>query len=256
MAVSEVHGLNRFAEYMDGLEDCYTVIGGTACDILLNDADLDFRATKDIDVILIIENRLPEVVSAVWRLVRDGGYNCGWKSSESVHFYRFTNPSVVGFPIVLELFSRAPSFIKEPDGLTIVPLPAGDEVSSLSAILLDDDYYTYMKSGRKMINGVTVLDEVHLVPFKAKAYLDLSKRRADGERVDSSDIKKHKKDVFRLLQLFTPQTSSTLPESIRADMTEFCGKVHIEGVPLKQMGIPLTLEEGIEMLKRVYGLQE
>lgn len=140
------------------------------------------------------------------------------------------------------------------EGLTVVPLPADDEASSLSAILLDDDYYAYMKSGRKTVGGVTVLDEVHLVPFKAKAFLDLSKRKANGERVDSSDVKKHKKDVFRLVQLFTPNTLSELPESIRADMAEFCETVLIEGVPLKQMRIPLTLDEGVELLRRVYGL--
>ncbi len=155
---------------------------------------------------------------------------------------------------MVELFSKAPSFIKEPEGLTIVPLPAGEEASSLSAILLDDDYYAYMKSGCKEVDGIMVLDEVHLVPFKAKAYLDLSKRKAAGERVDSSDIKKHKKDVFRLAQLFSPRTSSALPDSIRNDMTEFCEKVRAEGVPLKQMGVPMTLEEGIELIKRVYDL--
>lgn len=111
-----------------------------------------------------------------------------------------------------------------------------------------------MKSGRKTVDGVTVLDGVHLVPFKAKAFLDLSRRKADGERVDSSDVKKHKKDVFRLAQLFTLSTSSVLPGSIRDDMAEFCEAIRAEGVPLKQMGIPLTLEEGIELLRRVYGL--
>lgn len=45
-----------------------------------------------------------------------------------------------------------------------------------------------------------------------------------------------------------------LPESIRADMTAFCEKVLAEGVPLKQMGIPLTLNEGVELLRHVYGL--
>lgn len=254
MGISEVHGLDRFSEYMEGLEGCYTIIGGAACDIILTNADLDFRATKDIDVILLVENRLPEVAASVWRLVRDGGYDCGRNSSGGVCFYRFTKPRVAGFPSMIELFSKAPSFIDEPDGLTIVPLPAGDEVSSLSAILLDDAYYAYMKSGRKTIGGVTVLDEVHLVPFKAKAFLDLSKRKADGERVDSSDIKKHKKDVFRLAQLFTPKTSSVLPEPIRADMSEFCERVLTEGVPLKQMGVPLTLDEGVDLLRRVYGL--
>ncbi len=254
MVISEVYGLDRFSEYMKGLEDCYAVIGGTACDIILSDADLNFRATKDIDVILLVENRLPEAAAALWKLIKEGNYDCGRRSSEDVHFYRFTNPSAPGFPSMIELFSKAPSFIEEPEGLAIVPLPVGDEISSLSAILLDDDYYAYMKSGRKTVDGVTVLDEVHLVPFKAKAFLDLSRRRAAGEKVDSSDIKKHKKDVFRLAQLFTPSTSSALPASIRADMAEFCEKVLTEGVPLKQMRIPLTLDEGVELLRRVYGL--
>ena len=254
MVASDVYGLDRFSEYMEGLEDCYTVIGGAACSIILSNADLDFRATKDIDLILLIENRFPESAAAVWKLVRDGGYTCGRGSSGDVHFYRFTKPSVAGFPSMIELFSKAPSFIQEPEGLTIVPLPAGDETSSLSAILLDEDYYAYMKSGRKTINGITVLDEVHLVPFKAKAFLDLSKRKAEGEKIDSSDIKKHKKDVFRLSQLFSMDTSSVLPESIQTDMTEFCKTVQIQGVPLKQMGIPLTLDDALDLLRHVYSL--
>lgn len=155
---------------------------------------------------------------------------------------------------MIELFSKAPSFIQEPEGLTIVPLPASDETSSLSAILLDEDYYAYMKSGRKTINGITVLDEVHLVPFKAKAFLDLSKRKAEGEKIDSSDIKKHKKDVFRLSQLFSMDTSSVLPESIQTDMAEFCKTIQIQGVPLKQMGIPLTLDDALDLLRHVYSL--
>lgn len=254
MAISEVYGLDRFVEYMGGLEDCYAVIGGTACDVILADADLAFRATRDIDLILLIENRFPEVARAVWRMIKDGGYVCGWKSSDDVHFYRFTEPQAAGFPSMIELFSKAPSFVDAPEGLTIVPLPVDDEGSSLSAILLDDDYYAYMKSGRKTINGVTVLDEVHLVPFKAKAYIDLSARKARGEHINSGDLKKHKKDVFRLAQLFGSNTMSPLAESIRGDMAEFCSMARNEGVPLKQIGVPLTLDEAIELLKRVYGL--
>lgn len=231
------------------LEDCYAIIGGTACSIILANADLDFRITKDIDAILLIENRLPEVDVAVWRLVKDGGYDCGWKSSGDVHFYRFAKPRVAGFPSMVELFSKPPPFfIEEPEGLVIVSLPVGDEVSSPSAILLDDDYYAYMKPGRKSIDGTTVLDEVHFVPFKAKAFLDLSKRRSDGEKVDSNDIKKHKKDVFRLVQLFMLSTSSVLPDSVRGDMAEFCEKALAEGILSKQMGILLTPEEGIGLL--------
>mgnify|MGYP000311484789 CR=1 FL=1 len=38
----------------------------------------------------------------------------------------------------------------------------------------------------------------YIILFKAKAYLDLQKRKDLGEKVDSSDIKKHKKDVLRI----------------------------------------------------------
>lgn len=254
MAVSDVYGLDRFATYMQGLEDCYTVIGGTACDILMRDADLDFRATKDIDLVLLVENRLSEVAAAVWKLVKDGGYRCGWKNSDKVHFYRFTDPKAEGFPVMLELFSRAPSFLEEPKGLTIVPLPTGEDLSSLSAILLDDDYYELMKTGRKTVRGITVLDATRLVPFKAKAYIDLCARKARGEHVNSNDLKKHKKDVFRLIQLFTTGESIQLTQAIWNDMKSFCNRALEEGVPLQQMGVPLTLAEAITLLEDAYGL--
>ena len=70
MVARGVRGLDRFKEHMVGLEDSYAVIGGTACEVLLEDADLEFRATKDIDMVLLVEGRLPEAAAAVWRLLR------------------------------------------------------------------------------------------------------------------------------------------------------------------------------------------
>lgn len=43
-----------------------------------------------------------------------------------------------------------------------------------------------------------MLSPTCLIPFKMKAYLDLSMRKKNGEHVDSKNIKKHKNDVFRL----------------------------------------------------------
>lgn len=254
MAVSNVYGLERFREHMGGLAGCYAVIGGTACDILLSDADIAFRATKDIDVVLLIEERLPEVGRAVWDMVTDGGYTCGWRSSDSTHYYRFTEPTEPGYPSMIELFSRSPDFIEDPSGLTIVPLPINDEVSSLSAILLDEHYYRFMREGRTTIDGITVLDPVHLVPFKAKAYVDLSARRARGEHVNTRDLRKHKKDVFRLVQLFVPESSAELPDSIRDDMAEFVVMAEREGVPLAQIGVRMSLDEAFSLLREAYGL--
>ena len=41
-----VKGLESFAEQFREFSSCYTVIGGAACDILMTEAGLDFRATK------------------------------------------------------------------------------------------------------------------------------------------------------------------------------------------------------------------
>ena len=45
-----VAGLDSFREKFRDYPDCYTIIGGTACDILMSKADMVFRATKDIDM--------------------------------------------------------------------------------------------------------------------------------------------------------------------------------------------------------------
>ena len=50
-----VIGLDHFAEFFRGFGDCYTVIGGTACDILMSAySTRTFRATKDLDMIVLI----------------------------------------------------------------------------------------------------------------------------------------------------------------------------------------------------------
>ena len=71
-----------------------------------------------------------------------------------------------------------------------IPLHLADEVSSLSAILLNDDYYSMRLNGKQDVNGVIVLSPQYLIPLKAKDYLDLSEHKARGEPVGSADIKK------------------------------------------------------------------
>ena len=164
-----VMGLEVFREKFKGYEDCYTIIGGTACDILMNKANLDFRATKDIDMILLIENRFEEFGEVFWKFIKDGAYRRGWKSSEKLHFYRFTEPQTLGYPIMIELFSKEPGYQLHDSDMVVVPLHISDEVSSLSAIMLDDDYYKFMMNGRKVVNEVGVLGAEYLIPFKMRA---------------------------------------------------------------------------------------
>lgn len=50
--------------------------------------------------------------------------------------------------------------------MVITPLHISEEVSSLSAIMLNDDYYKFMLSGREVVDDIGVLDAEHLIPFK------------------------------------------------------------------------------------------
>ena len=102
-----VPGIGSFREKFKNYTDYYTIIGGTACDILLSEADLPFRATKDIDMILIMEDNFPEFASIFWEYIKEGSYKCGWKNEENMHFYRFTEGKF-GYPTMIELFSRNP----------------------------------------------------------------------------------------------------------------------------------------------------
>lgn len=69
-----VHGLDKFKDYFGDHTNHYVFIGGTACDILLDDLGAPFRATKDLDIVLIIESIDPSFGETFWRFIEDGGY--------------------------------------------------------------------------------------------------------------------------------------------------------------------------------------
>ena len=51
-----VNGFLKFKEKFQGYENQYVIIGGTACDLIMENEELPFRATKDIDIVLIVES--------------------------------------------------------------------------------------------------------------------------------------------------------------------------------------------------------
>ncbi len=250
-----VRGIESFRDWFLGYEDQYAIIGGTACDLLMSDVGLDFRATKDIDLVLIVEAINASFGKRFWEYVNSAGYEHRNKSTGDPQFYRFTNPKSRDYPTMIELFARKPEAIVLPEEAVLTPLSINEDISSLSAILLDDSYYEFLKQGRIRVSGVTVLDSLYLIPFKAKAWVDLSARKAAGEKVDSKNIRKHKNDVFRLTELLIPDQEplSFLPDAIKNDMKEFIAHLAEEDVDLKQLGISgKSKEEILNELKRIF----
>lgn len=250
-----VRGIESFRDWFRGHEDQYAIIGGTACDLLMTDGGLDFRATKDIDLVLIVEAVDAQFASRFWEYIVAAGYEHRNKSTGVPQFYRFTNPQSRDYPTMIELFTRRPDAIVLPDDAVLTPLPIDEEISSLSAILLNDDYYDFLKQGRVQISGVTILDTPYMIPFKAKAWIDLSDRKALGEAVDSKNIRKHKNDVFRLTELLdqNQERLNEVPAAVRNDMRTFFERMGTEEVDLKQLGIKGKTKESIlDQLRGIY----
>ena len=245
-----VAGIDSFRDKFRGFEDCYTVIGGAACDILMSEADIDFRLTKDIDMILILEDKKEEFAKTFWEYIKEGKYKCGWKNSDKMHFYRFIEP-IDGYPVMIELFSRKPGYNLEVEE-GIIPIHIDDDTSSLSAILLNDDFYDFMLKGRRVVDGISVLGADYIIPFKMYAWVDLKRRKSKGEHVNERDYKKHKNDVFRLLQIVDPEVNIETEGLVRESIEAFLTEVISEPVRTEQLGLQISMEDTLEILRSKY----
>jgi len=247
-----VLGIERFREWFRGFENHYAIIGGTACDLLMTEEGLAFRGTKDIDLVLIVEAISPEFGRRFWEFVRSAGYEHCNKSTGQPQFYCFTHPTESEYPFMIELFSRRVDAIELPEEVVLTPLPIDEDVSSLSAILLDEDYYQLLRSGTVVVDGVTVLGAAYLIPFKAKAWLDLTARKANGENVDSKNIRKHKNDVFRLSALLTPGKTILVNQTVWDDLQAFFAAMQDEDVDMKQLKLARTKTDVLNSIEAHY----
>jgi hypothetical protein len=251
-----VKGLDLFRGHFAAFSDQYLLIGGAAASLVLDEAGLDFRATKDLDIVLCVEALTPEFGAAFWDFIKAGKYQNRMSSSGKTIFYRFDKPSIKSFPYMLELFARPPFDLVMGDDHHLTRIPVGEDISSLSAILLIENYYEFLHAHHRIANGISVVDEVGLIPLKARAWLDLTRRQEEGERIDRDDINKHRSDVLRLFQLLSPGLRIELPDNILQDTALFIRNLEQQtGLRLEQYGLrAISLTEIVGSLRTIYGI--
>lgn len=250
-----VVGVDRFREHFADHQGQYALIGGVACDLIFGDAGLEFRATKDFDVVLCVEVVNSEFATAFRRFLEAGGYEAREQSDDRREFYRFHKPADDSYPHTIELFSRQPDGLKLPEEMSVTKVAVEEDVLSLSAILLDDEYYAAIQDSKVVIDGVSIVDKTLLIPFKAKAYLDFIRRKAEGRTVDSKHIKKHRNDVFRLAQLLAPEGHVEVSDGIAGDLRHFLDAVRDdENLDPGAFGVELRRDEAVALLEAVYRL--
>lgn len=221
-----VAGMDTFRRHFAGFENAFVIIGGAACDLWFTRVGGRFRATKDIDMVLLLESAHAEFFARFWDFIRQGRYEIAQRAESGKRtLFRFQKPAAGDYPAMIELLSTIPENVEPFPGQRIVPIPAGEDLSSLSAILMNPDYYRFILSQREVVDGLPLIRPAGLIPLKAHAWLDLTRRLEAGETsIKQDDINKHRSDVFRLGAILPVGESVALPSVIADDLRAFLGQ--------------------------------
>jgi hypothetical protein len=76
-----VKGLDRFKEHFAEYSDRYVLIGGTASSMSMEEVGVEFRGTKDLDLVLCVEAFDPQFAEVFWEFIRLGKYETRQKST-------------------------------------------------------------------------------------------------------------------------------------------------------------------------------
>jgi len=216
-----IKGLDKFRAHFAQHRKAFVLIGGVACHEWLASQGLQFRITKHIDVVLVIEALDQAFVARLWEFVEAAKYAIRERAAGDRELYRFSKPEDDTYPAMLEIFSRKPEGIDLGAGQHVVPVQIDENSASLSAILLDDDYYNLIREQHNEDVDLPFVNPVALIPLKARAWLDLSERQKKGEKVEERDIAKHRTDVFRIAATLPGELGPGLPNTVQEDLEAF-----------------------------------
>lgn len=87
-----------------------------------------------------------------------------------------------------------------------------------------------------------------------KAHIDLSRRKAEGAHVNSVDLKKHRKDVVRLLELVPEARRLELSGGMRRDALIFLETVSDPAFRTDQIVEGMDKAEVVRRLRAIYEL--
>ncbi len=249
-----VAGLDKFKEYFGDFGDQYVIIGGAACHLWFDNLGIEFRVSKDIDMVLCVEVIDDAFATRLKEFLDDGGYEAREQGNGHREFFRFHKPENSKFPYMVELFARPPATLEMPDSMNVVRLSVEDDIVSLSAILLNEDYFNALKDAGKTLDGITVLDTRFLIPFKARAFLDLTHRKEEGDKaIKSDDIKKHKRDIIRLAQTLRQDEKVNVSRPLREDVQAFLDIIEQDrDLDPATFKVPLSRDEAFALLRNAY----
>lgn len=210
-----IRGLISFTDFFKDNKDDYVVIGGLATAMIMHELEFVFRATKDIDLVVVSKDN-EEFIKKLLLFIKEAGYKTKQRTKhETKHnLFRFLDSDDDSYPEQIELFA----IHKEDSAIVtdnhIIPIETPEYYDDLSAILLDEDYFKLLIKHTTEIDGLQVATPEVLIPLKMHAHLNL---RKEG----SPDAKKHFRDVIKLSTLLDDESIVDLDGEPKNDFLEF-----------------------------------
>lgn len=251
-----VSGIQQFEKAFAPFSDSFIVIGGSACRAVLSDGLIQPRRTRDIDMVLVLENVGKDFIGAFWKFIKEGGYKFASRKSAEGEvkyvFYSFVG-GIEGYPSQIEVLSKPVGGIGQPAEYHIEYIETDEDYSHLSAIILDPDYYAYLTTHFVIREGIRYASPSSLICLKALAYMNLSAERAVGRQVNSDDLKKHRRDVMMAVASLDPSDSFEVSAHIKEVLTSF---VQAIADPQISQSIAASLGVGVDYLDSLVEILE
>jgi len=212
--MTDMAGLSHFEAHFRELKDQYVIVGGFATLILL-DRELHNhgKATHDIDLVLLTSTSV-EMAAKIKTYIKEGGYTIQKGQQDRYQYYRFAEPKSEGYPKEIELFASEEYGIVLEEGQRIIPIDPEEGLYSLSAIMLDREYFDMIKSNIEEIEGVPYSNTLATMLLKMSAVYDLHHRGDDK-------WKKHRRDILKLTLLLIGEERLVLKGRMIDDVNFF-----------------------------------
>lgn len=216
-----MEGESFLTEYMQHYSDDYILIGGNACVLNFENIGANFRATVDLDIVLITESTNDEFYEHLWGYILEYGYEgkVYRGSNAGGAAYRFIQPEdnrVPNVPAQIELFSRKPDYFdaalaKRPH---ITPIKTGQGISNFSAILLDDDVYEFIRLSRIPLKGISTVNLECLFGLKSVAWHSNQVLFDEKKISDKNTVLKHPQDMISIANVIEYPKITLFPAQI------------------------------------------
>ena len=214
MKLTDYAGLSHFENYFKDFRDHYVVVGGFAT-LMLLDKQLEGhgKATHDIDLVLLT-NASVEMSQQIKSYITEGGYSIQKGQEDAFLYYRFFAPKVKWFAKEIEIFASNEQNLQLDVHQRIIPIDPKEGLYSLSAIMLDGEYFEMIKNNIDYSNQVPCTNTLATIMLKISAFYDL-KARGDDK------WKKHRRDIIKLALILTGEEHIELKGRMVADVKLF-----------------------------------